>query len=297
MAYKTELHCATLVGEIKAKEIEELAAAGFEGVETYAWDAAPAKAREGRHIAEANGIKIHSVMCGAMFNGGEELAKSEVERLKVALKIAGEYGASSILVVPARVDEPAIRPWKFNITFDPNTCLVSKVVDGDNAPYAAYIAAQNNATVATQRCVAQLVPTAAYEGVTMGLENVWNNLWCSPTLYAALVRSFDSLRVKSYFDLGNHVKYSKTEDWLRALGKGSIVKMHIKDFLVDKSKPNGGDFCPIGKGSIDWKSVRDVIEEIEYDGFVTLESGGWSNEQHVQIFKNFFNGVGINDNV
>ena len=32
--YKTELHCAKIVGEINAKEIEALASAGFEGVET-----------------------------------------------------------------------------------------------------------------------------------------------------------------------------------------------------------------------------------------------------------------------
>ncbi len=303
MTYKTELHCATIVGEITANEIEKLAAAGVEGVETRAWNVEPAKAREGRHIAEANGIKIHSVMCGGTLNGDEELAKSEVERLKVALKIAGEYGASSMLVVPARVDEPAIRPWEFNITFDPSTCLVSKVVDGDNAPHAAYIAAQNNATVATQRYVAQLVPIAAYEGVTMGLENVWNNLWCSPGLYAALIHSFDSLRVKSYFDLGNFVKYAPTPEWLKALGKNSIVKLHFKDFLLtDHSNSNGGRFVPCGQGSNDWILIRQTLDDIGYSGFASIEfeegeSMKLTTEQQVRKFKNFFNGVDINEGV
>lgn len=75
-----------------------------------------------------------------------------------------------------------------------------------------------------------------------------------------------------------------------------IVKLHIKDFLFDKEK-GGGEFVPIGKGSNDWISIRNVIEEIGYDGFVTLESGGYTDEQHVKIFDNFFNGVEITKDV
>ena len=57
------------------------------------------------------------------------------------------------------------------------------------------------------------------------------------------------------------------------------------------------DFVPIGTGSIDWKSVRKVIDEISYDGFVTLESGGYSSEQHAKIFQNFFQGKDILEGV
>ena len=62
-------------------------------------------------------------------------------------------------------------------------------------------------------------------------------------------------------------------------------------------KPNGGDFVPIGKGSIDWKSVRNVIEEVEYNGFVTVESGGFTDAEHAKIFENFFAGKDILEGV
>mgnify|MGYP004450674635 FL=1 len=139
----------------------------------------------------------------------------------------------------------------------------------------------------------QIVATAAYEGVVVGLENVWNGLWCSPEFYAAFVKSFNNVWIKSYFDLGNHVKYAKTEDWLKALGVGSVVKLHIKDFKVDRQRANGGDFVPIGKGSVDWFAVRDAIEAINYNGFVTLESGGYTHEAHVQLLKDVFAGKKI----
>lgn len=301
--FKTQLHCATLVGEINAKEIEALAAAGVEGVETRAWNVDLAKAREGRRIAEANGIKIHSVMCGAMLNGDDELAKSECERLKGALRIANAYGASSMLVVPASLPDPGIKPWEFNIVFDPETCLVAKVVDGDNAPYANYIEAQNKATLAVQHYLPRVIPTAAYEGVTIGLENVWNNLWTSPELYAAFIHSFNNVRVKSYFDLGNHVKYAPTQNWLRALGPNSIVKLHFKDFLLtDHSNPHGGKFVPCGQGSNDWPLIRQTLDDIGYNGFATIEfeeadSFKFTTEQHVKKFRNFFNGFDVNEGV
>ncbi len=301
--FKTRLHCAALVNEIDAKEIEQLAEAGYEGVETRAWNVDINKAREGRRIAEANGLKIHSVMCGGMLNGDDELAKSEVERMKGALQVAAAYGASAMLVVPGRIDDPGVRPWELNIEFERETCLVAKIVDGDNAPYASYIEAQNKATVAVRHYLPKMLPVAAYEGVTIGIENVWNNLWLAPELYAEFIHSFDNIRVRSYFDLGNHVKYAPTQDWLRALGKDSIVKLHFKDFLLtDRENPHGGKFVPCGQGSNDWALIRRTLDDIGYNGFATIEfeeadSLKFTHEQNVRKFKNFFNGVDVNDGI
>ncbi|MGN0911374.1 MAG: sugar phosphate isomerase/epimerase family protein, partial [Thermoguttaceae bacterium] len=130
------------------------------------------------------------------------------------------------------------------------------------------------------------------------LENVWNNLWCDPALLNAFIRSFASPWVGSYFDLGNFVKYQPTENWLTALGKGIIFKLHFKDFLVDHSLPNSGTFVPVGHGSNDWVKIRDILEDLEYNGFVTIEfeeseSTKLSDKQQVQKFHNFFAGVDI----
>lgn len=292
-SYKTQLKIGFIVGAINDDQMAHIAEIGADGVETTVWDIDVDKAREARKIAEANNVKIHSVMrAWTNFNQPDSVV-ADIESVKRALRAAAAYGASTILLVPCRTGVAAPAPWDFQIEYDPETLLVSKVCEGDNEPYQEYIKQQNIATEVTYRCMEELIPVAAYEGVTIGLENVWNGLWCTPQFYSDFVRSIGSVWVKEYFDLGNHVKYARTEDWLLAGGGATITKLHIKDFLFDKDKPSGGEFVPIGKGSIDWKSVRDTIEQIGYNGFVTLESGGYTDEQHVQIFKNFFNGVPV----
>lgn len=297
--YQTELHCAALVGKIDAAEIEALAEAGYEGVECRVTDVTLEEAREARRICEANGIKIHSVMKGAQFNADDPDQVAEaVKSLKQALRVASAYGASTALVVPGSVAAPALNPWEFNVKFDPETLMVTQVCEGDNAPFADYIAAQNYATTATQKYLPQVLDAAAYEGVKIGLENVWNNLWCDPQLLAAFIRSFDNPWVGSYFDLGNYVKFAPTVEWLRALGKGVVVKLHFKDFRVDRSLPNGGQFVPVGLGSNDWIEIRQTLDDLEYNGFATIEfeeqeSTKLSHKQQVQKFRNFFDGVDI----
>lgn len=295
-SYKTQLHKAFIVDKITPENMEQLASIGVEGVETTRWNIDVEEAREARKIAEAAGIKIHSVMRAWTNFNQPESAEGDVQSVIRALRAAAAYGASTILLVPCRIGNPGPLPWDFKVEFNPTTMMISKVVEGDNTPYAEYIKLHNEATEASYRCLAPTIPVAAYEGVTIGLENVWNNLWCTPELFAAFVKSFDNVWVKAYFDLGNHAKYAKTEDWLRALGKDMVVKLHIKDFAVNREK-GGGEFVPLGKGTIDWLSVRDVIEEIEYDGFVTLESSGYTNEQHAKIMDNFFNGVNMTEGV
>lgn len=296
--YHTTLRCAAIVNKIEPREIEELAAAGYDGVESRATNVTLEEAREARRVCEANGLKIHSVMKGARFNR-DECVEEDVESLRHAIQVAGAYGASSILVVPgAGIPAPALSPWEYRFQFDPETLMVSRISDGDQTPFAEFIAAQNYATTAVRRHLPKVLDVAAYEGVKIGLENVWNNLWHDPNLLAAFVRSFDNPWVGSYFDLGNYVKITSTVECLRAFGKGIIVKLHFKDFLVDHSLPNGGSFVPVGLGSNDWLAIRQTLDDIDYNGFATIEfeeseSLKLSHRQQVQKFKNFFDGVDI----
>ena len=279
----------------KAANIKEIApmvaAAGYTGIEIWDWDVDIKTAREARAVAEANGLRIHSlVRAWTTINNAETFAK-DVESVKKALRSARAYNADAILWVPCRVAAPAINPWEFKIEYDPATLQVSKVVAGDNAPFADYIAKQNEANAATAKAIEELIPVAAYEGVTLALENVWNQLWVMPQFAAAYIKQFDNLWVKSYFDLGNNAKYARTEEWLKALGRSTIAKLHIKDFLIDRKNKNGGQFVPIGFGSIDWIAVRNAIEEIGYNGWVNLEDvKHFTPEEHSKILDGFFAG-------
>jgi len=200
--------------------------------------------------------------------------------VKRMIRVTAAYGADAILLVPCRVDGRMPKPSQFNIDFDPATLRVKTVAEGDNAPFADYIAAHNRATKLSRAAVEELIPVAIENGITIALENVWNNLWVLPDFAAAFVKSFKHERVQAYLDLGNNVRYAPTEQWLRAMGP-LLVKLHIKDFKIDREKEREGEFVPIGKGSIDWVSVRKVIDEVGYNGWVSIECGGYKpDDEH-----------------
>ena len=139
-----------------------------------------------------------------------------------------------------RTVSPMPEPWEFDIAFDEKTGHVTRVAAGDNTRFADYIKAQNRATDTSRAAVEKLIPLAEELKVVIALENVWNNLWVKPALYKHFIASFANPWVKSYFDIGNHVKYAPPQDWIKALGS-LIVKLHIKDFQLNPDG-HGGKF-------------------------------------------------------
>jgi hexulose-6-phosphate isomerase len=228
-------------------------------------------------VAEKLGMRVHSVLRGWMeFNSPDpKKVDDSLEKTRLALRAAKGYGADAILLVPCRVvGIPIPDPWEFDISFEAETGHVSRVVEGDNTKFEQYIEAQNRATDTSRAAVAKLIPLAEELKVIIGLENVWNNLWVKPDLYRQLVASFHSPWVKSYFDIGNHVKYAPPQDWIRTLGP-LLVKLHVKDFKLN-ADGHDGKFVHPRDGSIDWPAVRRALDDAGYDGWATIEDEGLS---------------------
>lgn len=276
---KPTLHKA-LIGKPSEKTLREWKEAGFEGMESNQWNVSAKEATEARRLAERLGMKIHSVLRGwTNFNVAEKLA-GDLESVETALKAAQGYGADALLLVPCRVGgSMAIpEPWEFDIEFDEATGHLKKVVAGDNRPYQQYIEAHNHATDTSREAVRKLIPVAEKTGVVIALENVWNNLWVKPEIFRHFVASFQSPWVQAYYDIGNHVKYAPSEQWIHALGK-LIVKCHVKDFQLNPDG-RGGKFVNIRDGSVNWPVVRQALADVGYRGWMTIEgSGGLSLDE------------------
>ncbi len=275
--FKTKLK-KSLIGKPNEKTLAAWKAAGFDGIEvSRQWDIPLEQAAKAKALAESLSMEIHSLLFGwASFNSPDaDVVAKNVAQVEQALATTGAYGASALLLVPCKLVSKikVPQPWDFDIEFDEKTSHVTRVVAGDNAPYADYIAEQNRATDASRKAVEALIPAAEKAGVIIALENVWNNFWVKPKLAANFIASFDSPWVKAYYDIGNHVKYAKPEAWLKALGD-LIVKIHVKDFHIDRSMPRGGAFVDIRDGDVDWPSVRRCIDEIGYNGYMTIEGSG-----------------------
>jgi len=278
---KTHLKKA-LIGKPTIETLESWKAAGFDGIESNDRAVSLDAAAETRKKAEKMGMRVHSMLYGwANFNSKDAgKVASDIEGVAHALRATEAYGGTALLLVPCRIGGMAMpQPWDFEIEFDPKTGHVEKVVPGDNVPYAAYIEAQNHATDASRRAIRKLIPVAEKAGVAIAVENVWNNLWVKPDIFKNFVASFDSPWVQAYFDIGNHVKYAMPEEWIRTLGK-LIAKVHVKDFKVDRKAGRGGKFVNIREGDVDWPLVRQELDKIGYNGWMTIEgSGGLSLDE------------------
>jgi len=285
LTFKTRLHKA-LIARPTEEELTNMKAAGFEGVEARVLPAD--EAAKMRAVADKLGMRVHSVLYGwAEFNSPD---KSEVDRTfaesEAALRSAEAFGADAVLLVPCRIGQrggrggtpatgpalPMPRAWEFQIEFNDRTGHISKVVSGDNAPYADYIKAHNHATDASREWVARLVPLAEKTKVVIALENVGNNLWVKPAIFNHFVRSFKSPWVKAYYDIGNHVRFAPPEEWILTLGD-ILAKIHVKDYLLDPADPNGrGTSVNIREGSVRWPVLRQALEAVNYNGWMTIES-------------------------
>ncbi len=288
-AYKHRLRKAVIVGKPTESVLKPVKDAGFDGVEAGIVSVDDAK--RGREAAEKLGLRIHSVMRGwASFNSPKA---DEVEQgFKVtadALKAGQGYGADAVLLVPCRIGTKAIpAPWEFMVSFDGETGRLRRVVPGDNAPYAEYIAAHDDAVAKSRAAIQRLIPIAAECGVVIAIENVWNNLFVDPRHFAWFVKSFNSPWVRAYLDLANHVKYSPPQKWIHAVGP-LLAKCHVKDF---KLNPNGheGRFVDIRDGSIDWPKVRRALDDVGYAGWMTIEGGSLSLTEHSKRLEDIVSG-------
>ena len=218
--------------------------AGFEAVEMQTITA-DAEAKEILEASQKTGLKIHSVMNSAhwrfpLSSSDPEVVNESVKGMETSLQNAKLWGADTVLLVPAVVDAKT---------------------------------SYRDAWTRSQRVIRErLLPMARDLKVVIAVEEVWNKFLLSPLEFSRYVDEFESPWVRAYFDVGNVVFYGFPQDWIRTLGS-RIVKVHIKDFALDRSK---GAFTwnNIGEGEIDWIDVRKALGEIGYSGYVTTEIRG-----------------------
>jgi hexulose-6-phosphate isomerase len=294
--FKTVIKKAKIIRKPEEAELRDLKAAGFDGVEVSHIFEDETEAKRTRDLIEGIGLKVHSVLRGwAEFNS-EDPAKvaASYAVTEQALRTANWLGAETILLVPCRVGGvegvTMPRPWEFDIAFDQTTGHVSRVVQGDNAPYAKYIELQNRSTDTSKEQVRKLIPLAEKLNVIIGLENVWNNLWVQPDLYQNFVASFNHPYAQAYYDVGNHVKYLRpVHDWIHTLG-GLIKKIHIKDYALAPDQ-HSGKFVHPRDGSIDWPKMRQALEDVGYNGWITVEDNGLPLPEFAQRLDQIIAGV------
>jgi L-ribulose-5-phosphate 3-epimerase len=143
--------------------------------------------------------------------------------------------------------------------------------------------------------ISKALPLAAWYGVHILIENVWNHFLYdhggdanqSAKPLADYVDAFHSPWVGVHFDLGNHWKYGDVAQWTRELGK-RIVKLDIKGFSRET-----GNFTKITEGDIDWPSVQQALADVGFVGWCAAEVGGGGPERLREIVANMNRALGL----
>ncbi|XZE51995.1 sugar phosphate isomerase/epimerase family protein [Planctomycetaceae bacterium SH139] len=140
----------------------------------------------------------------------------------------------------------------------------------------------------SQANIALAIPTAARFGVTIAIENVWNQMLYdhdggndqTADRFVKYVDAFNSPWVGMQFDIGNHWRYGDPAAWIRTLGK-RIVKLDAKGFSREKNSFSR----TMTDCDLDWASVREALREIGYTGWIAAEVGGGDSARLAEISK------------
>ena len=191
-------------------------------------------------LATSYGLQLRSLSTSQLWktplsSPDENIRQQGIKVVKKMLEFASWIGIDTILLVPGAV-----------------------------TPEVSY----DDCYTRSQECIKQLVPTAEKYNVKIGVENVWNKFLLSPLEMARYIDEIDSEYVGAYFDVGNVLLYGFPQQWIRILGK-RIFKVHVKDFNTKVG--NGHGFVPLLVGDVDWKEVRNALEEIGYEDTLTAE--------------------------
>lgn len=220
------------------ERLKAAAEAGFAAVEL------PTLLPEERQQAKAL-FQKYNLICPSIMTAGawENIATSpdpavrerSAECYKRAVDTAVDMGCDTILCVPGGVN-----------------AQISYEQALENAP----------------KTLRLVLPYAEEKGVTLAIENVWNKFLVSPLEMTAFIDSFHSRYVASYFDIGNIAFWGIPQQWIHTLG-GRIKRVHIKGFRMKDF--SGFTWSNLPDSTIDWAAVRQALEDVGYDSFITAE--------------------------
>lgn len=238
-----------------AEKFQLLKDLGYDGVEVSAPNSYDTK--ELLEARDAADLPIHGVVDSVhwrqtLSHPDPNVRAAGLDGFKKAIQAAKDYEATSVLLVPAVVNE--------GVSYKD----------------------------AYERCHAEILkalPLAEKLDIRILFENVWNNFLLSPLEMASFIDSFDSPLVGAYFDVGNIVRYGWPTHWIEALGH-RIGKLDIKEYsrkLQDTKGPRSGFGVEIGEGDCDWPGVMEALDKIGYSGWATAEVRGGGKERLADI--------------
>lgn len=231
------------------EQFQMLRRAGFDGAEPESG----LSRSEVLEAQEASGLEIPSVVVSThwsqpLSSPDPSVREAGLQGLITALEDAKAYGAGCVLLVPGVVNS--------SVSYD-----------------EAYKRSQIE--------IRKVVPMAEELGVTIGIENVWNQFLLSPMEAARYVDEFESSAVGWYMDVGNIRTFGFPEQWIRILGS-RITMVHIKEYSMqirNQEGPGAGFRVNFLEGDNDWPAIMKALREVGYNGGYGIAEPSYRNPQ------------------
>jgi hexulose-6-phosphate isomerase len=230
--------------ESLAENFKTVAEAGYDGVEPTLTDETltdPAEIERMAKVADEHDLRIPSVLTSQLWetplsDPNQATRQKGIDVATRTIEAGARLGAETMLIVPGVVTE--------------------------DAPYD--VVYENALT-----SVRELAPVAEEHGITLAIENVWNDFLLSPMEFASFI---DEARtagpVGAYFDVGNVVRFGDPKQWIRILGD-RIENVHLKDYDAGIDTAEGFTYPTLG--DVSWDGVVEALDDIDYDGWITPE--------------------------
>ena len=218
------------------EKFQSVKAAGFAGIEPMSH----MNQNEVLDALHATGLAAASVCCATHWKSplsDPDPAVREIGRkgLEQALRDAKAYGASSVLLVPAVVNQ--------NVAYD-------------------------DAYRRSQQEIRKVLQLARELQVKIAIENVWNHFLLTPLEAARYIDEFQSESIGWHFDIGNVLAFGWPDQWITILGK-RILKLHVKEYSAEKKfKVN------FLEGDNNWPAIMKALDTIGYTGWGIAEQPG-----------------------
>jgi len=224
-------------------KLKALKFAGFDGFEAESH----MNQDEVMRALDETGLKCASV-CGKYHWGkplsspDEKVRAEGLDALKQTLRDAKRYGAKSVLLVPGTA--------RNGVTYQ--ECWDRSIAG-----------------------IKQVIPLCEETGVKIAIENVWNEFLMKPQQAKDYLDAINSPWVGWHFDIGNHLKFGPSEEWVKVLGK-KILALHFKEYgnELDANGKAKGFNVKFLEGSNHWPAIMAELDKVGYNGWAITEMPG-----------------------
>jgi protein FrlC len=226
--------------------IRRIAKIGYDGIEIgaaapHAYPAylTPARKREVKRLLDENGVALSSMLCAAGGGPGNNPASPDIAERRATIQ---HYKDIAKLTAE----------WGGKIVL----YLPGWIIFGTT---------RRQAWKWSRECLTEIADAAAEHGVTIVIEPVAqdSNLSESADDAIELMEDVNRPNVKLMFD-GNHVMFRREvlSDYVYRMGK-DLKHVHVSD----------NNRLPPGQGVGDWEGFVDALLDVDFDGYLTMETG------------------------